>query len=126
MKKIKLFIHWFPEIVLILITLYYWLDTGKLWNPFAISLMLFLLVHICLNKRVVGIVLSIIFGLMTTYLFIAWYSDIIKFKVYDEKAKDFIYFGLIYIGTLFITSAWIMGRYLLSEHKKQDLNSLTQ
>lgn len=117
MKNFKVLLKWFPEIILILITLYYWLDTGKFWNPFAIGFLVFLVVHMKLNKRIIGIILGVVFSLLTTYLFLAWYSDVIKFKVYDGAAKEFITFGLLFLGTMMCMSLWITGRSLLSEHK---------
>lgn len=80
MKNLKTILKWFPEIILICATLYYWIDTGKLLNPFAITAMLLLVVHILLNKRIIGIILSLIFSLLSTYLFLAWYSDVVKIK----------------------------------------------
>lgn len=121
MKLLKTILKWLPEIILILITLYYWIDTGNIFNRFAIGFIIFLVVHIVLNKKIIGIILSLIFSLLSTYLFLAWYSDVVKIKTYDEAAKEFILFGLIFIGIMMAMSLWILGRSLLSEHRNTDL-----
>jgi hypothetical protein len=99
MKTLKLLRHWVAEIYMLMSVVYYWVMTGTILNPIAASLLLILVTLIVLKNRVLGLVISVVFLLLNLYMVLALISEFNEFETFNERAKELILFGSLYLGT---------------------------
>ena len=92
---------WIPEVFFIIS----FLLLG--FNPFAISLIMILLVQFFLKKRALGIAISCLIILINFYLVLALLSEFREFPTFNSDAKMLIIGGGLYLG-LNLTMATIM------------------
>jgi hypothetical protein len=99
MKTLRLLRHWVAEIYMLMSVVYYWVMTGTILNPIAASLLLILATLIVLKNRVLGMVIAIVFLLLNFYMVLALISEFNEFETFNERARELILFGSLYLGT---------------------------
>lgn len=96
--------RWFPEVFLISSVIYYWALTLSLFNPIAIILLVALVAQMYYNNKTVGLVLSSVFIMLTLYMFLALFSDLVKIEEFYSQGFSLLLFGGLYLGvTLFFS-----------------------
>jgi hypothetical protein len=99
MKTLRLLRHWVAEIYMLMSVVYYWVMTGTILNPIAASLLLILATLIVLKNRVLGLVIAVVFLLLNLYMVLALISEFNEFETFNERARELILFGSLYLGT---------------------------
>lgn len=109
--------HW-HEWLLLLLVLYYW-RTTTIWNPVAIVLVLAFVGQLIFQKIVSGIIIASIIIVLSCYLFLALYSDIIKVKAYDPQVLLLIFGGGGYIGAHLFLGCCMLRAYIKKNTEQQ-------
>lgn len=104
MNKLKQIILQLPEYLLILSVLFYWFSTSNLFNPVAISILLFLIIQIVFKNRIIGISIGVILIIASLYLLLALLSEFHEFPEYNKEAFTFLMIGFIYFFSTIIVS----------------------
>ena len=105
MKKLILAI---PEYFLIASVIFYWISTANVLNPFAISLLVLLILQIIFKNRILGILIPITLILACLFLLLALFSEFKEFYSFNSEAKTLLFVGLTYfLSTLFISGVMI-------------------
>lgn len=89
---------WYPELFLIASVIIYWVLTAMLVNPVAISLIVLLVAQLRFNNKTFGIILSFIFMLLSAYMMLAIFSDIIHLDFFYPRGLLMLCFGSLYFG----------------------------
>lgn len=113
MKNAKVILKYIPEIYLMLLVIYYWIDTG-LFNPFAITFFLALSLLLYFRSKVMGITISVFFILVNMYMFLALLSEFHEFPTFNDAAKTLLFVGTAYIGANLIMGIVMLIKYLKS------------
>lgn len=103
MKQIKSFLVKYPESILICSVLFYWLSTTP-FNPFAIGLLVALLLLLKLKSKKIGIAIGLLFLLASCYMTLALLSELSEFNTFTHDAWQ-----LFIIGTF-----WLLGSLTFS------------
>ena len=89
---------WYPELFLILSVIIYWTLTASLVNPVAISLVVLLVTQLRFKNKTFGVVLSFIFMLLSFYMMLAIFSDIVNLDFFYPRGLLMLGFGTLYFG----------------------------
>ena len=89
---------WYPELFLIASVIIYWVLTAMLVNPVAISLIVLLVAQLRFKNKNFGIILSFIFMLLSAYMMLAIFSDIIHLDFFYPRGLLMLCFGSLYFG----------------------------
>jgi len=89
---------WYPELFLIASVIIYWVMTAMLVNPVAISLIVLLVAQLRFKNKTFGIILSFIFMLLSAYMMLAIFSDIIYLDFFYPRGLLMLCFGSLYFG----------------------------
>lgn len=89
---------WYPELFLIASVIIYWVLTAMLVNPVAISLIVLLVAQLRFKNKTFGIILSFIFMLLSAYMMLAIFSDIIYLDFFYPRGLLMLCFGSLYFG----------------------------
>ena len=89
---------WYPELFLIVSVIVYWALTATLVNPVAISLVVLLVAQLRFKNKTFGIVLSFIFILLSFYMMLAIFSDIVHLDFFYPRGLLMLGFGTLYFG----------------------------
>ena len=89
---------WYPELFLIASVIIYWVLTAMLVNPVAISLIVLLVAQLRFKNKTFGIILSFIFMLLSAYMMLAIFSDIIYLDFFYPRGLLMLSFGSLYFG----------------------------
>ncbi len=89
---------WYPELFLIASVIIYWVLTAMLVNPVAISLIVLLVAQLRFKNKTFGIILSFIFMLLSAYMMLAIFSDIIHLDFFYPRGLLMLCFGSLYFG----------------------------
>ena len=89
---------WYPELFLIASVIIYWVLTAMLVNPVAISLIVLLVAQLRFKNKTFGIILSFIFMLLSAYMILAIFSDIIYLDFFYPRGLLMLCFGSLYFG----------------------------
>ena len=89
---------WYPELFLITSVIIYWVLTAMLVNPVAISLIVLLVAQLRFKNKTFGIILSFIFMLLSAYMMLAIFSDIIYLDFFYPRGLLMLCFGSLYFG----------------------------
>ena len=89
---------WYPELFLITSVIIYWVLTAMLVNPVAISLIVLLVAQLRFKNKTFGIILSFIFMLLSAYMMLAIFSDIIHLDFFYPRGLLMLCFGSLYFG----------------------------
>ncbi|PBQ34647.1 hypothetical protein CNR22_23680 [Sphingobacteriaceae bacterium] len=117
MKNIKPFLRIIPEIILILIVIFYWQDAG-LRNPVAPVLMGLLLMQLLLRRKTSGLIVSCIFLFLSLWMVLACLSDAMKIEEMNHKAWTFLFFGIGFLSLLGISSTLMFVKYVNQKELK--------
>lgn len=112
MFKIKTLFQYIPEMYLLGVTLYYWIMTGSLLNPVAIVLLLALLLQMWFNSANAGLVLAIVWLLLSLYLVLALISEISAFTQRSTARTELLLFGTLFIGGNLLMGSLMLLKYL--------------
>lgn len=89
---------WYPELLLIASVIIYWVLTAMLVNPVAISLIVLLVAQLRFKNKTFGIILSFIFMLLSAYMMLAIFSDIVHLDFFYPRGLLMLCFGSLYFG----------------------------
>ena len=84
---------WYPELFLIVSVIIYWALSAILVNPVAISLVVLLVAQLRFKNKTFGIALSFIFMLLSLYMMLAIFSDIVNLDFFFPRGLLMLYFG---------------------------------
>ena len=96
--NMKRFKNLIPEIYFLVSVTYYWIMTGTLFNPWAITLLSMLAILIWSKNLALGIVISSVVLALNLFLVLALISELKEFTEFDKNAMTMLAFGLGYIG----------------------------
>jgi len=119
MKSLKTYFKFIPELYFILSSVYYWIMTGTLWNPFALILLALLATLLIFKKKGLGISLSVLFIIANLYMFLALLSEYREFHEPSQASHNLILFGSIYLGLNLIMSFALLMKYALMQTPPQ-------
>lgn len=91
-----------PEFYFLIITLLYWIDISNFFNPIAIVSSILLIYIIFKQNKIVALVYGTLILLLTSYLLLAFLSDLGKITTLDSKANKFIIYGSVLLIANFI------------------------
>lgn len=89
---------WYPELFLIVSVIIYWALTATLVNPVAISLVVLLVAQLRFKSKTLGIALSFVFMLLSFYMMLAIFSDIVNLDFFYPRGLLKLGFGTLYFG----------------------------
>lgn len=89
---------WYPELLLIASVIIYWVLTAMLVNPVAILLIVLLVAQLRFKNKTFGIILSFIFMLLSAYMMLAIFSDIVHLDFFYPRGLLMLCFGSLYFG----------------------------
>ena len=89
---------WYPELLLIASVIIYWVLTAMLVNPVAISLIVLLVAQLRFKNKTFGIILSFIFMLLSAYMMLAIFSDIVHLDFFYPRGLLILCFCSLYFG----------------------------
>ena len=115
MRTIKRFLFKFPEFLLIASTIFYWVSTGTLLNPIAISLVIVLILQIFLRNDFLGVVIPILLIMASIYLLLALFSEYAEFTVKNANSSRILIIGLIFILSTITASGLMIRKYTREE-----------
>jgi hypothetical protein len=111
MKKVKHLLLTFPELMLVALTMFYWVSSGTLVNPVAIALILVLTIQIILRNDFLGVVIPILVVMASIYLMLALFSEFSEFHVKNAEARRLILVGIPFILTTIASSVLMIRKY---------------
>ena len=89
---------WYPELFLIVSVIIYWALSAILLNPVAISLVVLLVAQLRFKNKTFGVALSFIFMLLSLYMMLAIFSDIVNLDFFYPRGLLMLGFGTLYFG----------------------------
>lgn len=116
MKILKYISKNFPELFLILSTLFYWLSAGLAINYIAIVLITIVILQLIYKNKGTGIAIGVIFSLIFCYMFLALLSDVVNFDSMTTERWYAIGAFVLYFGSGLISGIVMTSKYI----KKQD------
>ena len=115
MKLINKYSHHIPYLYFITIIIYLFTDANQSQGTFAYPILLlaipFLWQLIKPNKQLNSI-LGISFACLSSYLILAFLSDVFDIISFNEKTKQFVLVGGVFVIANFIMSLWIIRNSL--------------
>src|SRR5690349_12483651 len=87
MRKLKPPQKWIPELYLLASALFYWISTSIFLNPLAIVLVMVLSTLFIWKNTTLGVIVSLLFLLLSLYMILALMSEIAKFSTFTRNAK---------------------------------------
>jgi len=92
-----------PEILLIIGVLVFWFET-TLFNPIAITLLILLALSLRKENKIIKMVTSIIFGLLSVFMLFAVISEFSEFETGSSEGLKLLFIGSsIFIVTLVLS-----------------------
>ena len=119
--RFKKALRWWPEFILVAIIIQYWISTGILLNPISILLLGALITLLILNKRSLGLFISIVLTGLSCYLWLALFSDIADIDVFDNDAFKFVVFGCLYMGLTSAASLAMLHKYIFKDSIRNEI-----
>lgn len=113
MNKKKLFL--LPEILLILVTIYWLVDNfliSSYFNVFAFVVFLILLFQSYYQNKYLGLLLASLIFLFSIYMVLAVLSEFHEFKTVDPKAIQLIGFGFFLCYLMFSAAILMFYKFL--------------
>lgn len=111
MKKL---LYFFPELVLILLSIYWFLDgfiAAKNVNYISLFLILLLLFQLIYRNKIVGYVLAFFILILALYMPFAVLSEFHEFKKFSSEVIKFLAFGLTMCLLLLVSSLLMFYNY---------------
>jgi hypothetical protein len=116
-NTVKRLRHWIPEAYLLFSVASYWLMTGTLFNPIAISLIVVLVIFLSIENRSLGIIISTLFLLLNLYMVLALISELSEFSTFNKKALTLLLFGSAYLGLNITFAIKMLIKWTLKSNK---------
>jgi hypothetical protein len=117
MKKWKQILLQAPEYLLIIAVAFYWISTANLFNPFAITLIIGLILQIKFENKVIGITIPVLLILVSAFLILALFSELNEFPTFNEEARKLLIIGLSYFIVTMIISGLMIIKYAILKDK---------
>ena len=117
MKKWKQILLQAPEYLLIIAVAFYWISTANLFNPFAITLIIGLILQIKFENKVIGITIPVLLILGSAFLILALFSELNEFPTFNEEARKLLIIGLSYFIVTIIVSGLMIIKYAILKDK---------
>jgi len=111
MNKIKHLLLNFPEVLLIVATIFYWISSGTLLNPIAIGLIVVMIVQFFLRNDFIGVAIPILLILASIFLLLALFSEYNEFLVKNAVSTRLLLVGLSYIFVIVTASGLMIRKY---------------
>lgn len=121
--KLKNKIKFVPEVYFLLSIVFYWYSTGLLLNVIAIGLMTILVYQLITRKKVTGMIISILFLLLSFFLILALFSELSEFNEFNDDAKTMALVGFSYLFLNLIFGSWMLISYQKTIVLKEQLNN---
>jgi hypothetical protein len=113
MKKKQLFL--LPEILLIIVSLYWLLDNltvSGYFNIIAFAVFLILLLQLFFQNKYIGVLIAALIFLFSIYMVLAVLSEFYEFKTIDSKAIQLIGFGFLLCFVMFSSAILMFYKFL--------------
>lgn len=114
MKKSLEIIVKFSDVLMLLLILFYWINTAEFWNPVAIGLLILSLVQIIIRNKILGIILATLLSFTSMFLFFALISELNDFETFDKDATAMAAVMGIYLIIISICNGLMYYKYLKS------------
>ena len=101
-----------PEYLLLLAVLLYWLPTSNPFNLVAITLVAVLVFQIIYKNKVLGIIISSVLILICCYMYLALFSELREFPVFNADAKELLFFGLFIFTATLVVAGFMFFKYM--------------
>lgn len=111
----KPYLKFIPESYFILSVLYYWMMAGSLFNPFAMALLLGIVLLLIFRNKALGLLLAILLILINLFLFAALMAEYREFHEPSPVSRDLILYGSIYLGLNLLMALILLAKYALME-----------
>jgi hypothetical protein len=111
MKKLKNLLLKKPEFLLLTVVVIYWVSAGVLLNPIAIGLVAVLLFQILKHNRDLGLLMSILFILISFFTLLALLSELSEFPAFNADAREMLLVGLLLLFPSLIASGLMFYKY---------------
>ena len=116
MKKLKEAILKFPEFLLILAVLFYWMSSAVIANPIAIGLLVLLITQLVFQNKIIGIIIPGILILGCLFMLLALMSEFSEFLTFDKAAQKLLFVGLsFFLSTILISGIMIYKYAIVSD-----------
>ena len=122
MKKFKQILLALPEFLLIAAVIFYWISTGLIINPVAISLIVILILQIIFKNKILGLIIPSLLIITCLYMLMALISEFNEFPTFNADAKKLLFVGLSYLISTMIISITMIYKY--SQTKSVDSTKL--
>ncbi|MDT0554632.1 hypothetical protein [Patiriisocius hiemis] len=122
MKALKKILKIFPELFLILSTLFYWISAGLAINYIAIVLITIVVLQLIYKKQGTGIALGVIFSLIFCYMFLALLSDVVKLESISSKKWQTILAFVLYFGSGLVAGIVMTIKYISQNRNNKELS----
>jgi hypothetical protein len=113
MKKKQLLL--LPEILLVLVSIYWILDNLTIsgyFNIIAFAVFLILLFQLFFQNKYIGILIASLIFLFSIYMVLAVISEFHEFKTIDTKEIQLILFGFLLCYVMFSAAILIFYKFL--------------
>ena len=107
----KTFFSRIPEIYIVLAIFFYWYSTALLFNLVAILLLVLFVIHFILKNNTMGLFIGSLFVILSLFMFLALFSDIVKVDQFTEENMKFIFLTSAYLGMNLLMSVIMVIRY---------------
>jgi len=111
MKKIKNLLLTLPELLLIALSIFYWVSSSILLNPIAIGLIIILTIQFILRNNFLGVVIPILIIMASIYLSLALFSEYSEFQVKTTEACRLMLVGIPFILATVSSSVLMIRKY---------------
>lgn len=97
--------------LLLTVAFTYWVSAGVLLNPIAIGLVSVLLFQILKHNKDLGLLMSILFILISFFMLLALLSELIEFSSFNADAREMLIVGLLLLFPSLIASGIMLYKY---------------
>ncbi|SDX86492.1 hypothetical protein SAMN05444411_110139 [Lutibacter oricola] len=102
-----------PEVYLIIASIFYWVNTSTLFNPFAIIFIGVLLYQVIIKNKIAGLLISSVFILLNLYMVLALISELSEFTTSNNSFIRLLVFGVLFLGLNLIASIFMFKKHLV-------------
>ena len=110
MKNFKWLTNSYPEFYFLASVIFYWLSSSFI-NPFAWGLLALFILQIILKNIKLGIILSVIIGLLSFYMLLALFSEFKEFPAGSREGMKMLIIGCVYFITNIVVAGIMLVRY---------------
>ena len=111
MNKLKNLLLNFPEVLLIAVTIFYWISSGTIVNPIAFGLIAVLIVQFFVRNDFLGVAIPILFVLASIFLLMALFSEFSELTVKNAESSRLLLVGVSYVLIVVTASGLMIRKY---------------